>query len=141
MLVAAAAFLPIGLLAPLGGALADRIARRPVLVGGNRGRGRAWPWCWPSQVSSGRGSPIVLVGLVAVQGSRVGRDRPVPAGDPARPGPAVREFLPAIALNSAQWNLGRIAGPALAGRGHRRVRLPAGLRCQRRHRSSRSWLP
>src|SRR6202041_1711727 len=32
VLVAAAAFLPIGLLAPLGGALDDRIARRPALI-------------------------------------------------------------------------------------------------------------
>ena len=35
VLVAAAAFLPIGLLSPVGGALADRVRRRPVLAGGN----------------------------------------------------------------------------------------------------------
>src|SRR5260370_22983669 len=35
VLVAAGAFLPIGLLSPVGGALADRLPRRPVLVIGN----------------------------------------------------------------------------------------------------------
>src|SRR5580700_4582791 len=35
VLVAAGAFLPIGLLSPIGGALADRLERRPVLVIGN----------------------------------------------------------------------------------------------------------
>src|ERR1700735_2647846 len=35
VLVAAGAFLPIGLLSPIGGALADRLPRRPVLVIGN----------------------------------------------------------------------------------------------------------
>ena len=35
VLVAAGGFLPIGLLSPVGGALADRLPRRPVLVLGN----------------------------------------------------------------------------------------------------------
>ncbi len=35
VLVAAGAFLPIGVLSPIGGALADRLPRRPVLVIGN----------------------------------------------------------------------------------------------------------
>ena len=47
VLVAAAAFLPIGLLSPVGGALADRVARRPVLVAGTWPPRRS-PSCWPS---------------------------------------------------------------------------------------------
>ena len=113
VLVAAAAFLPIGLLAPFGGALADRIARRPVLVGGNLAAA-AVAVVLAIEVSSGRGSPIVLVGLVAVQGSASAVIGPFQQAILPDLVPA-EEFLPAIALNSAQFNLGRIAGPALAG--------------------------
>src|ERR1700756_1654583 len=35
VLVAAGAFLPIGLLSPVGGALADRVRRKPVIAIGN----------------------------------------------------------------------------------------------------------
>ena len=35
VVIAAAGFLPIGLLSPVGGALADRIPRRPALMAGN----------------------------------------------------------------------------------------------------------
>src|SRR5215467_13124621 len=35
VLVAAGAFLPIGLLSPIGGAMADRLPRRPVIAAGN----------------------------------------------------------------------------------------------------------
>src|ERR1700690_4564243 len=35
VVIAAGGFLPIGLLSPIGGALADRIARRPALIAGN----------------------------------------------------------------------------------------------------------
>jgi MFS family permease len=110
--VAAAAFLPIGLLSPVGGALADRVARRPVLIGGNAAAA-AIAVALALLVRSGT-SPGVLVALVTAQGAASALIGPfqqailpdlVPAG----------EFLPAVALNSAQWNLGRIAGPALAG--------------------------
>ena len=113
VLVAAAAFLPIGLLSPVGGALADRIARRPVLIGGNLAAA-AVAVALAIEVSSGRGSPIVLVGLVAVQGSASAVIGPFQQAILPDLVPA-EEFLPAIALNSAQFNLGRIAGPALAG--------------------------
>jgi len=113
VLVAAAAFLPIGLLSPVGGALADRIARRPVLIGGNLAAA-AVALLLAVEVSGGRGSPPVLVGLVAVQGAASAVIGPFQQAILPDLVPA-DEFLPAIALNSAQFNLGRIAGPALAG--------------------------
>lgn len=113
VLVAAAAFLPIGLLSPVGGALADRIARRPVLIGGNLAAA-AVAVLLAIEVTNGRASPAVLVGLVAVQGSASAVIGPFQQAILPDLVPA-DEFLPAIALNSAQFNLGRIAGPALAG--------------------------
>jgi len=113
VLVAAAAFLPIGLLSPVGGALADRVARRPVLIAGNVAEG-AVAFGLAALVATGHEDPALLVGLVAVQGAASALTGPFQQAIlPDLVPPA--EFLPAIALNSAQWNLGRIAGPALAG--------------------------
>ncbi|HEY2284575.1 MAG TPA: MFS transporter [Streptosporangiaceae bacterium] len=113
VLVAAAAFLPIGLLSPVGGALADRVARRPVLIAGNVAEA-AVAFALAALVGTGHEDPALLVALVAVQGAAsavVGPFQQAILPDLVPPS----EFLPAIALNSAQWNLGRIAGPALAG--------------------------
>lgn len=112
-LVAAANFVPLAILGPFGGALADRVPRRRLLLMTTAGQ-------------------TVLAGLLAVLAA---------AGTPA-PGvvaiivflagctqslglPAFTAILPdlvpeddvvgAVALSSAQWNLGRIVGPALAG--------------------------
>jgi MFS family permease len=113
VLVAAGAFLPIGLLSPVGGALADRVRRKPVIAAGNlvellTATGLAL------LVAGGHDSPIALVGLVTVQGSvsaLIG-----PFSQAILPDLVPRsEFLAASSLNSAQWNAGRIVGPALAG--------------------------
>jgi MFS family permease len=113
VLVAAAAFLPIGLLSPVGGALADRLPRRPVMIAGYT-VAAAVSAVLAGLVAAGHEDPALLVVLVTVEGSAMALTGPfqqavlpdlVPAAD----------FLPAIALNSAQWNLGRIAGPAAAG--------------------------
>jgi uronate dehydrogenase len=113
VLVAAAAFLPIGLLSPLGGALADRWPRRPVLIAGNLAAA-AVAVSLALLVRAGREDPALLVGLVALQGAASAVTGPFQQAilPDLVPQP---EFLPAIALNSAQFNLGRIAGPALAG--------------------------
>jgi predicted MFS family arabinose efflux permease len=113
VLVAAAAFLPIGLLSPVGGALADRVARRPVLIAGNVAAGGV-AFALAALVGAGHDDPAVLVGLVAVQGAASAVIGPFQQAILPDLVPQ-SEFLPAIALNSAQWNLGRIAGPALAG--------------------------
>ena len=113
VLVAAGAFLPIGLLSPVGGALADRLPRRPVLILGNvAAAGTAL--LLAVLVAAGRSSPAALVGLVTVQGAAsalIGPFQQAILPDLVPPG----EFLAAVSLNSAQFNLGRIVGPALAG--------------------------
>jgi MFS family permease len=113
VLVAAAGFLPIGLLSPIGGALADRLPRRPVLIAGNLAD-TAVALMIAFLVATGHESPGLLVGLVAVQGAASAVIGPFQQAILPDLVPK-SEFLPAIALNSSQFNLGRIAGPALAG--------------------------
>lgn len=113
VLVAAGAFLPIGLLSPVGGALADRLPRRPVLVIGNLAAA-ASAVLLAVLVASGRESPAALVALVTLQGSASALVGPFQQAILPDLVPK-SEFLAAISLNSAQFNLGRIAGPALAG--------------------------
>ncbi|HEU5419027.1 MAG TPA: MFS transporter [Streptosporangiaceae bacterium] len=113
VLVAAAAFLPIGLLSPVGGALADRVARRPVLIGGNLAAA-AVAVVLAVLIGAGHEDPAVLVALVGVQGAASALIGPFQQAILPDLVPK-SEFLPAIALNSAQWNLGRIVGPAVAG--------------------------
>jgi MFS family permease len=113
VLVAAGAFLPIGVLAPVGGALADRLPRRLVLAAGNL-VAAATALVLALLVAAGHTNPGALVALVTVQGAASALIGPfqqailpdlVPRSD----------FLAAVSLNSAEFNLGRIAGPALAG--------------------------
>jgi len=113
VLVAAGAFLPIGLLSPLGGALADRLPRRPVIAAGNLAEGLIAA-ALAALVSAGHGSPAVLLGLVTLQGCASALI--MPFSQAILPDLVPRsEFLAASSLNSAQWNAGRIVGPALAG--------------------------
>ena len=113
VLVAAGAFLPIGLLSPVGGALADRLPRRPVLVAGNLVAAAASVLI-ALLVAAGHDDPAALVGLVSLQGAASALIGPFQQAilPDLVPG---SEYLAAISLNSAQFNLGRIAGPALAG--------------------------
>jgi MFS family permease len=113
VVIAAAAFLPIGLLSPLGGALADRVPRRPALVVGNLLAG-AVALVIALLVAAGRDSPGTLALLVTMQGSVSAVIGPFEQA--ILPDLVPRsEFLAAASLNSAQFNLGRVAGPALAG--------------------------
>ena len=112
-LVAAAAFLPMGLLSPVGGAMADRHDRRRWLLLTTIGEtvfaavltvlaatGNAGPV--PVTLVVFGGGAMTAIGLPAYQAmlpDMVGR----------------RDLLGAISLSSAQWNLGRVIGPALAG--------------------------
>ena len=113
VLVAAGAFLPIGVLSPIGGALADRLPRRPVLVIGNLAAA-ATAAALAVGVAAGHDDPAALVALVTLQGSASALIGPFQQAILPDLVPHA-EFLAATSLNSAQFNLGRIAGPALAG--------------------------
>ncbi len=113
VLVAAGAFLPIGLLSPVGGALADRLPRRPLLVIGNLAAALT-AVLLAVLVATGHDSPAALVALVTLQGSASALIGPFQQAILPDLVPQ-SEFLAAISLNSAQFNLGRIVGPALAG--------------------------
>jgi MFS family permease len=113
VLVAAGAFLPIGLLAPVGGTLADRLPRRLVLALGNL-VAAATAAVIAVLVAAGHDNPAALVALVTLQGSASALIMPFQQAILPDLVPK-SEFLAAVSLNSAQFNLGRIVGPALAG--------------------------
>jgi MFS family permease len=112
-LVAAAGFLPTGLLSPLGGVLADRFDRRRWLFATTVGE-TAFASVLAVLSSLGRPGPAVVTLLVFGGGAMA-----------AVGFPAYQSMLPdlvppaelgsAISLSSAQFNLGRVIGPALAG--------------------------
>ena len=112
-LIAAAAFLPIGLLAPIGGALADRLNRRIFVLCTNIGEAfMASVLAWLA--FTGRASPGAVAVCVFIAGCLTAIALPflqamtldfVPRED----------LLAAASLGSAQYNMGRVFGPSLAG--------------------------
>ncbi len=112
-LVAAAGFLPIGLLAPLGGALADRLDRRRWLILTTVAE-MAFAAILAVLAGTGHDPPGVLV-VLAFLGGAAGA-----VGFPAYQAMVpdlvpTEDLLGAVSLSSAQFNLGRVIGPALAG--------------------------
>ena len=112
-LVAAAGFIPIGLLAPVGGALADRLDRRKWLIATTLAEtmfaaiiavlaGFHHDPPWALVILSFLGGASGAMGFPAYQAM-------VPDLVPAE------DLLGAVSLSSAQYNLGRVIGPALAG--------------------------
>jgi len=112
-LVAAAGFIPIGLLAPVGGALADRLDRRKWLIATTLAEttfaamiavlaGFHHDPPWALVILSFLGGASGAIGFPAYQAM-------VPDLVPAE------DLLGAVSLSSAQYNLGRVIGPALAG--------------------------
>jgi MFS family permease len=111
-LVGAAAFLPNGVLGPIGSAMADRWSRRKMLVVGNALSAvvAAVLAVW---VGGGNATPAGIAGLSFVAGC-IGAFT-FPAFQSALPDLVQRDDLvAAIGLSNAQWNLGRIVGPSLA---------------------------
>jgi MFS family permease len=112
-LVAAAAFVPIGLLAPVGGALADRLDRRRWLIVTTLAE-MAFATVLAVLAAAHHDPPIALVALAFCGGAAGSIGFPayqamVPDLVPPE------DLLAAVSMSSAQFNLGRVIGPALAG--------------------------
>ena len=112
-LVAAAGFIPIGLLAPIGGALADRLDRRRWLIVTTLAE-MSFAAVLAVLAATGHDPPAVLVILAFLGGASGAIGFPayqamVPDLVPTE------DLLGAVSLSSAQFNLGRVIGPALAG--------------------------
>jgi MFS family permease len=112
-LVAAAGFAPMGLLGPLGGALADRLPRHRLLVTTTSIQiALAGTLTALAALDATEPWAVTLIVLAAGCAQALG----FPAYQSLMPDLVPREDLPgAVALGAAQWNLGRVIGPALAG--------------------------
>jgi MFS family permease len=112
-LVAAAAFVPIGFLSPVGGAMADRVNRRRWLLGTTIGE-TLFAVLLAVLASTGNATPAAVTCIVLGAGMMTALG--FPAYQAILPDLVEREdLLGAISLSSAQFNLGRVVGPALAG--------------------------
>ena len=112
-LVAAAGFLPMGLMGPIGGAIADRVDRRRFVFFTNF----LSTLCAAALAllsATGRASPGAVTAVVFAAGCVNGIG--FPAYTAMMPDLVPREdLLGAVSLGQAQFNLGRVIGPALAG--------------------------
>ena len=112
-IVAAAAFLPIGLFSPVGGAMADRVDRRRWFLGTTIGE-TVFAVLLAVAVATGNDYPWLV--SVIVFGGGVMAALGFPAYQAIIPELVPREdLLAAVSLGAAQYNLGRVVGPALAG--------------------------
>lgn len=112
-LVAAAGFVPNALVGPLGGALADRIPRRRLLLSTTAVQ-LVLAGVLTILAATDAAEPGVVTLIVLASGCAGALG--FPSYQALMPDLVPREELPgAIALGSAQWNLGRVIGPALAG--------------------------
>jgi MFS family permease len=112
-LVAAAGFVPSAVLGPVGGALADRVPRRRLLLITTAIQ-TVLAGALTVLAASGEPGPgiVTLIVLAAGCTQAIG----FPAYQAVLPDLVPKEDLVgAVALSSAQWNLGRVVGPALAG--------------------------
>ncbi len=108
-----ASFIPMALMGPLAGSLADRYPRRTVLFftqTGNALGALALTLVWLADVRT----PAVYVALAAVAGVIGGLNLPAWQAFVSDLVPR-HMLLDAVTLNSAQFNAARAIGPALAG--------------------------
>ncbi len=111
--VAAAGFLPIGLLSSFGGVVADRFSRRPVVIAATTVQ-LVVAGVLTVLARGGNLAPGVIAALSFVTGCAGALSWPSYTS-------AMRDLVPpeeltaAVGLGSASWNLGRVLGPAAAG--------------------------
>ena len=111
--VAAAAFLPIAFLSPIGGALADRYPRRVLMILTSLVQTALASLLTVLFVVGNPSAPMIT--LIAL-GNGVCAALGFPSFQAILPDLVPVEDLPgAIALSSAQYNLGRVIGPVIAG--------------------------
>jgi MFS family permease len=111
--IAAAAFLPIAFFSPIGGALADRYPRRLLLILTSMFQTALAALLTVLFIVGEPSAPTIT--LIAL-GNGVAAALGFPSFQAMLPDLVPVEDLPgAIALSSAQYNLGRVVGPALAG--------------------------
>lgn len=111
--VAAAGFLPIGILSPIGGALADRVDRRRFLLVTTVGEVF---FAAALAVIHATGNSSELSVSAAVFGGGCMAALGFPCYQAMLPDLVGKDdLLGAVSLSSAQFNLGRVIGPALAG--------------------------
>ena len=112
-IVAAAAFVPNALFGPLGGALADRLPRRRLILATTTVQtALAATLAALAAVGDARPWAVTLIVFTSGCANALG----LPSYQALMPDLVPREDLTgAVALGSAQWNLGRVIGPALAG--------------------------
>jgi MFS family permease len=111
--VAAAAFLPIAFFSPIGGALADRYPRRLLMIATSLFQTALATLLTVLFVIGTPSAPVIT--LIAL-GNGVAAALGFPSFQAMLPDLVPVEDLPgAIALSSAQYNLGRVIGPAIAG--------------------------
>ena len=112
-LVAVAAYLPIGALGPVGGALADRVDRRRFVMAADLFEG-ILAAVLALLAASGRASPGAVTAVVFLGGCSSALRMPFQQS--VLPDLVPRDdLLAAASLGAAQFNLGRVVGPALAG--------------------------
>ena len=112
-IVAAAGFVPNALVGPFGGALADRVSRRRLLLTTTTIQTiLAGTLCFLAAIDQVHPGVVTLIVFAAGCVQAIG----FPSYQAILPDLVPRSELPAaVALGSAQWNLGRVIGPALAG--------------------------
>lgn len=111
-IVAAAGFLPGAIVGPVGSAMADRLRRRRVLAIGSMASGliAAALAIW---VGTGNATPAGIAVVAFIAGCV--NAFTFPSFQTTLPTLVPREQLvSAVGLSNAQWNIGRVIGPALA---------------------------
>ncbi|MFN8018910.1 MAG: MFS transporter [Acidimicrobiales bacterium] len=112
-LVAAAGFLPMGLLGPVGGAMADRVDRRKMLILMTLAQ-MVFAGTLAVLSATGHATPGAVALTVFGAGCVAGLGFPAYSAMLPDLVPK-KDLLAAMSLSQAQWNLGRVIGPALAG--------------------------